>query len=151
MGRQTPKPRRARKSHFRVSPGAPDMTEVTVTVPRERVRTLRNYAKRLSKSRPAQREEVLWHLRRHAQELRDRFGVTHLALFGSTVRGENRRESDVDLLVEFEEGRPAGMFEFVDLKGWLESILQRPVDLVTPTNLKPRIKGRILNEAVRII
>lgn len=151
MGRQTAKPRRAKKGHYRLLPGAPDMTEVTVTVPRERVRILRNYAKRLSKSRPAQREEVLWHLRRHAQDLRDRFGVASLALFGSTVRGENRRESDVDLLVEFVEGRPAGMFEFVDLKGWLESILQRPVDLVTPTNLKPRIRDRVLKDAVRII
>lgn len=130
--------------------GDTDLTETTVTVPRDRVGALTRYARRLRHSRPARREEVLWRLRRHLHEL-DRFGVTGLALFGSVVRNVARRESDVDLLVEFAPGRPDGMLEFVALKHLLEGILQRPVDLVTPANLKPRIRDRILKEAVRVL
>lgn len=130
--------------------GPAEMTELTVTVPRDRVGALRRYAHRLRKSNPARREEVLWRLRHNLHEL-ERFGIASLSLFGSTVRNAARRESDVDLLVEFQEGRPEGMLEFVELKHVLESIVGRPVDLVTPANLKPRIKGRILAEAVRIV
>lgn len=130
--------------------GAAELTELTVTVPRDRVGALKRYAHRLRKSNPARREDVLWHLRRHLHEL-ERFGIASLALFGSTVRNAARRESDVDLLVEFDAGRPDGMLEFVELKHVLESIVGRPVDLVTPANLKPRIKGRILAESVRVL
>lgn len=127
-----------------------DMTELTVTVPADRAGALKRYAARLRKSNPARREEVLWHLRRHLHEL-ERFGIARMSLFGSVVRNAARRESDVDLLVEFQPGRPGGMLEFVELKHLLEGILQRPVDLVTPANLKPRIRDRILTEAVRVL
>ncbi|SOD89391.1 nucleotidyltransferase family protein [Caenispirillum bisanense] len=143
------KPRRPRRRQS-VENGPAEMTELTVTVPRDRVGALKRYAGRLRKSNPARREEVLWRLKRNLHEL-ERFGIASLALFGSTVRNTARRESDVDLLVEFQEGRPDGMLEFVELKHVLESIVGRPVDLVTPANLKPRIKGRILAEAVRVV
>lgn len=156
MSRHSQKPRRASKQHPPHRPRPTDdaatkMTEVTVTVPRDRVGILKHYAKRLSRSRPAQREDVLFHLRRHTAELQQRFGVSGLLLFGSVVRNESKRESDVDLLVEFVPGRPDGMLEFVMLKQWLESILNRPVDLVTPANLKPRLRPIILREAYRVL
>jgi len=151
MTRKSRKPRRARKAHFRTTPGAQEMTQVTVTVPRERAGMVRKYAKRISRNRPANRDQVLWHLRRNAPILTERFRVTTLALFGSVARGQSKRESDVDLLVEFAPGYPEGMLEFVELKGWLESILGRPVDLVTPANIKPRIRERILKEAIHVI
>jgi len=128
-----------------------DMIEVTVAVPRDRAGALKHYAKRLSRSQPARRDEVLYTLRTHADQIRERFGVLSLSLFGSVVRDEGRRESDVDLLVEFVPGRPEGMFEFVSLKQWLEGLLSRPVDLVTPANIKPRIRPRIMKEAVRVL
>lgn len=143
------KPRRPRHRQS-LETGPAEMTELTVTVPRDRVGALKRYAGRLRRSNPARREEVLWRLKRNLHEL-ERFGVASLALFGSTVRNTARRESDVDLLVEFQDGRPDGMLEFVELKHVLESIVGRPVDLVTPANLKPRIKGRILAEAVRVV
>lgn len=127
------------------------MTEVTVSVPAERVGMLKKYAQRIARNRPAQREEVLWQLRHHAASLVQRFGVRTLALFGSVAQNRSRRESDVDLLVEFEPGRPTGMLEFVELKSWLESVLGRPVDLVTPANLKPRIRERIVREAIHVL
>lgn len=145
------KSRRPRTRHRRPTGGdGAALTELTVTVPKDRVGALRRYAARLRKSNPARREEVLWRLKRHLHEL-ERFGIARLSLFGSVVRNAARRESDVDLLVEFQPGRPDGMLEFVELKHLLEGILQRPVDLVTPANLKPRIRDRIQSEAVRVL
>lgn len=141
------RPRRRRPSYSRDGEG---LTSLTLSVPRDRAGALRRYAARLCKSHPARREEVLWQLKRHLREL-ERFGIARLSLFGSVVRNAARRESDVDLLVEFVPGHPEGMLEFVELKHLLEGILQRPVDLVTPANLKPRIRDRILAEAVRIL
>ena len=93
------------------------------------------------------REEFLKILSRHKETLRDRFGVRSLALFGSVVRGEARPDSDVDLLVEFE--RPVGLFEFVRLQLYLEELLGRRVDLVTPDAVRPAMREHIFKEAVR--
>jgi predicted nucleotidyltransferase len=93
------------------------------------------------------RDEVIQALQSHRTDLRDR-GVKTLALFGSVVRGEARPESDVDLLVEFD--RPVGLFEFLDLKEFLESVLNCNVDLGTPGGLRPRIRQRVLKEAVYV-
>lgn len=128
----------------------PDMVSLTVLVPRDRAGQVKHYAQRISRNRPARRDDVLHQLRHHARDLQARFGIRSLALFGSVAHNESRRESDVDLLVEFLPGRPDGMLEFVALKGWLESLLDRPVDLITPDNIKPRIRDRILQEAIHV-
>jgi len=80
-------------------------------------------------------------------ELREEFGVVSLSVFGSVARGDHSAHSDIDLLVEFE--RPIGLLRFVGLKLRLEEILERPVDLVEPDALHPRLRDRILAEAVR--
>ena len=67
-------------------------------------------------------------LRNHKEELRERFGVRSIAIFGSYTRGEETELSDVDILVEFE--RPIG-WEIVDLRDYLEELLGLPVDLIT--------------------
>jgi hypothetical protein len=77
----------------------------------------------------------------------ERFGVSSLALFGSAARGEDRPDSDVDVLVEF--GRPAGLFDFVRVRRRLERALGRRVDLVTPEALRPSMRESILRDAVR--
>jgi molybdopterin synthase catalytic subunit len=94
-----------------------------------------------------EREEILKVLSEHGEILRERFGVRSLALFGSIVRGEARPDSDVDLLVEFE--RPVGLFEFVRLQLYLEELLGRRVDLVTPDAVRPAMREHIFKEAVR--
>jgi type I restriction enzyme S subunit len=96
---------------------------------------------------PPRREEALKILQEHAKELKSDFGVQSLSLFGSVARNEAGPESDVDLLVEFEQ--PVGMFHFLDLKEHLEALLGAPVDLVTPSALKRQLRDRILEEAVR--
>lgn len=91
------------------------------------------------------RDEVLSQLKRHKRQLK-KFGVSSLSLFGSVARNEARRNSDVDILVEFD--RPIGLFEFARLKLYLEELLGREVDLVTPEALRKELKETILQEAI---
>ena len=64
------------------------------------------------------------------------------------MRPDFKRESDIDILVEFEIGRAPGFFEFVGLKEELSALLGRTVDLRTPKSLSPYFRARILREAV---
>lgn len=95
-----------------------------------------------------ERDEVLGFLSSHRQELEDQFGVSSLALFGSVARGEAGPESDIDVLVEFRE--TPGLSEYMSLKFWLEDHLERPVDLVMKTALKPWAKPVVEAEAIRV-
>ena len=76
-------------------------------------------------------------------------GVTRSSLFGSFVRGENREDSDIDILVDFPRGK--GLFEFVGLQFQLEDALKKKVDLVEYESLHPLLKQRILAEQVQIL
>ncbi len=96
-----------------------------------------------------ERARVLGVLRRHERELRAR-GLTRLALFGSTARGDLGAESDVDLLIEVDPAHPFGLFAFVDLKADLAAILGRPVDLAFPDAMRPRLRETTLRDAVEI-
>lgn len=96
---------------------------------------------------PARREALTALLRGHAQDLR-RFRVRSLDLFGSLARDDAHAASDVDLLVEFEEGPTFD--QFMDLKFFLEDLLSRRVDLVTRAALKPRMRAVVEREAVRV-
>jgi len=80
--------------------------------------------------------------------LKGKFKVESIGLFGSYVRGEERGESDLDVLVEFSE--PIGFFEFVELEGFLSEEIGAKVDLVMKETLKPRIRENILKEAVYV-
>jgi predicted nucleotidyltransferase len=93
------------------------------------------------------RQEISDRLTTHLAELRA-MGVRSLDLFGSFARDEARPDSDVDLLIEF--ARPVGFFDFFKVQERLEAILGRRVDLGTKASLKPRLKDRILAEAVRV-
>lgn len=122
------------------------LSQVTVWVPAEKADSVRRYASRIGHRRnPVDREQILEVLQTHRATL-ERYGVEGLSLFGSVMRGEANRDSDVDLLVRFAPGQPRGLFQFVELKHVLEGLLGRPVDLVTAKNIKPRLKQRILRE-----
>ena len=92
--------------------------------------------------------EIIQLLRQHRDELRKRFGVKSLAVFGSVARGEARPDSDVDILVEF-EGR-ATFDRYMGLKFFLEDLLGRRVDLVTRKALKPRMRPYVEREAIYV-
>ncbi|MCK4600462.1 nucleotidyltransferase family protein [Candidatus Bipolaricaulota bacterium] len=75
-------------------------------------------------------------------------GVKSLALFGSLARGDAGPESDVDILVEFQG--PSTFDRYMDLKFFLEELLNRPVDLVTRKALKPRLRPYVEKEAIYV-
>jgi len=87
-------------------------------------------------------------LRKHKQELKKRFKLKEIGIFGSSVRDEQKKRSDIDILVEFE--KPIGLFEFMDLEEYLMKILGAKVDLVSKKALKPRIGRHILQEVIYI-
>jgi predicted nucleotidyltransferase len=93
-------------------------------------------------------EEIKRILAGHKRELRQRFKVKSIGVFGSLVRGEERKASDVDVLVEFVE--PVGFFEFIALEDYLSGLLGVRVDLVSKKALKPRIGERVLKEVAYV-
>ena len=91
-------------------------------------------------------EEIKRALTTHRQILALKYKVKTVGVFGSYVRGNQKKKSDVDILVEFK--RAVDFFEFLDLEEYLEQILGIKVDLVTKQALKPFIGKRILEEVV---
>lgn len=95
-----------------------------------------------------QKEDALRFFTAHKQEIIERFGVKHLALFGSTVRNEARPDSDLDVLVEFENGETYR--NYFDLQFYLEDHLHCAVDLVSVETLRPQLKPYIEKEALYV-
>jgi predicted nucleotidyltransferase len=77
--------------------------------------------------------------------LAETHGARNVRVFGSVVRGDNREESDVDLLVDFDKGRT--LFDLARFKGAIEDLLGVNVDVVTPNSLH-YIRDRVLAEAL---
>jgi predicted nucleotidyltransferase len=92
------------------------------------------------------REEVLTALREALPDLRRRWPIRSLGIFGSIARGDADAESDVDVLVEFE--RPIGLSAFIALEDALRATVGRPVDLVSRAALKPHIGRHALRDLV---
>jgi predicted nucleotidyltransferase len=87
-------------------------------------------------------------LRQHLPEISRKYKVSYLGIFGSYVRGEQEPESDLDILVEFEEA--PSFFEYIRLEDYLSEILGVKVDLVMKSALKPAIGKRILEEVATV-
>ena len=94
------------------------------------------------------RAQVLEQLALSKPTLVARFGVTNLALFGSTVRDAARVDSDIDILVSFDG--PATSERYFGVQFFLEDLLGRPVDLVTDKALRPELRPFIEGEAVHV-
>ena len=92
-------------------------------------------------------DEIKSILALHKEELRQRYKVKELGIFGSYVRGDQRKRSDIDILVEFSQ--PIGL-KFFTLENYLSKILGLKVDLVTKGALKPIIREDILKEVIKI-
>lgn len=93
-------------------------------------------------------DAILETLRGHMPDLKVRYEVRSLGVFGSYVRGQERKRSDLDLLVEFEQA--PSMFRFIELQEYLSELLGVKVDLVMRRALKPGIGQRILAEVVPV-
>lgn len=93
-------------------------------------------------------EHIIKVFEAHKAELKNRFYVESLAIFGSVLKGTAGPDSDVDILVRYQ--KTPGLFTFLDLKQYLEDIVERPVDLVTEGALKKQLREKIMKEAVRV-
>ena len=91
--------------------------------------------------------EPLVLLRQHEPELKKRFGVATIGIFGSYARREERPESDVDVLVTFRKGQKT-FDNYMECKFYLEDLFGRKVDLVMKGSIKKRLKPSILGEVV---
>ena len=93
-------------------------------------------------------EELLAAKRDEILRTAARFGARNVRVFGSTARGEARSDSDVDFLVELEEGR--SLFDLGGLLMELQALLGVAVDVVTERGLRGRMKEKVLEQAVRL-
>jgi len=78
--------------------------------------------------------------------LKEKYRVKKIGIFGSYVRGEQRKSSDIDVLVEFHEA--PSLLKFIDMENYLSEILGIKVDLVMKNSLKPYIGKHILDEVI---
>ena len=94
------------------------------------------------------RTTIVTLLRKHLPDLQARYGVRHIALFGSGARDELRADSDIDVLVELEG--PATFDRYFSLLDHLERVFGRKVDLVSEKGLKPRARRHMEKDLVRV-
>ena len=95
-----------------------------------------------------ERQRAIKLLSRSKSELQARFGVTRLALFGSTARDAAKSDSDIDVLVAFDG--PATSKRYFGVQFYLEDLLGCPIDLVTEKALRPELRPHIEREKVNV-
>ncbi len=96
------------------------------------------------------KKEVKEKIQAHLPFLKEKYHVKKMGIFGSVVRNEQKKRSDIDILVEFELDASIGFFEFIRLENYLSRILKKKVDLVTKRAIKSVIKKEILKETIYV-
>ena len=93
-------------------------------------------------------EEIKSILAEHKEELKGKYKIREMGIFGSFVRGEQRKKSDIDILVEFDEENIPDLLKFIEIERYLEKMLNRKVDLVREGGIRPELKTIILKEVI---
>ena len=93
--------------------------------------------------------DVIQAIKDRRPEIKERFGVEKIGIFGSISRGDDTPSSDVDILVGFEEGQKT-FDNYIELKFYLEELLEREVDLITIESVHPLMREHIMREAVYV-
>lgn len=87
-------------------------------------------------------------LAEHRDELRREYKIIEMGIFGSYIRGQQKRKSDIDILVKFDE--PVSLLDWVGAENYLTDILGIKVDLVPREDVRPELKKRIFKEVVYV-
>jgi predicted nucleotidyltransferase len=95
-------------------------------------------------------EEIKRQLEKLNPLLKEKYQVETLGIFGSYSRSEQKRGSDLDVLVEFSEPNDIDLFKFIELRLFLEDKLHVKIDLVEKDTIKRRIKNQILQETIPV-
>ena len=93
-------------------------------------------------------KETIEKNRKQVFKLAAKYGASNIRLFGSAASGTTNQNSDIDFLVDVEPGR--SLFDLGGLLFELQQLLGRPVDIVTTAGLRPRIRERVLKEAIAL-
>lgn len=93
-------------------------------------------------------EEIKKILSRHKKELEEKYKIKEIGIFGSYVRNEQKKLSDIDILVDFYE--VPDLLKFIEIERFLEDILRVKVDLVPKPALRPELRDSILKETIVI-
>ena len=93
-------------------------------------------------------DEIKQILAEHREKLKEKYRVIEIGIFGSYVKGEQKEESDVDVLVEFET--PVSLLHIVSLENHLSDILGIKVDVVPKKNIRAELKDSIIREVIPV-
>lgn len=104
--------------------------------------------KEQKKNKTRDLSEIIRILKEHQRELRDKFGITKIKIFGSYVRDEHTPASDLDLIVEFEE--TPGLIKLISIEEYLGDLLGVKVDLLTEEGISLYLREHILKEAITL-
>ena len=91
--------------------------------------------------------EIIARLRENEPALRAR-GVSHAALFGSRARGDDRPDSDIDIMIEVDPAALIGVYEYVALKDYIAGLFDGSVDVVSRDGLKPHVRPAATTDAI---
>ncbi|MFH1188519.1 MAG: nucleotidyltransferase family protein [bacterium] len=94
------------------------------------------------------KDDVVQKIQKVLPRLRNQYHVATIGIFGSVARGDEHKESDLDVIVTFDT--PIGLFDFVRLENELSEVIGMRVDLVSQKALKPIIKNEILQETIYV-
>jgi predicted nucleotidyltransferase len=95
-------------------------------------------------------EEVKNILKEHKEEVSRKYKVSEIGIFGSFVRGDQKKRSDLDILVEFDEENIPSLLKLIEMERYLQRLLRKKVDLVMKSSIRPELKDIILKEVVYI-
>jgi predicted nucleotidyltransferase len=93
------------------------------------------------------RDDIIARVRENEAALRAR-DVAHAALFGSRARGDQRPDSDIDIMVEYEPDAAATIYDYVALKDYIARVFEGPVDVVDRDGLKPHVRSPVATDAI---
>lgn len=95
-------------------------------------------------------EKIKGILKDHKEEVMQKYKVLEIGIFGSYVRGEQKEQSDVDILVEFRDKDIPGFIKLSEMERYFQGLLKKKVDLVLKSSIRPELRKGILKEVIYI-